>query len=98
MSIASRIKQTMAECAVNQKQLAEMTGLSRSGISQYLSGKVTPPPQSLDVIAKALEVEFTYLSKIINLAFPFKFPIKLYNILYNAQIQKNCRQHVSAPQ
>ena len=61
MNISKRITDLMREKEMSQKDLATLTGLSKSGISQYLSGKVVPTDISLLKIADALETSVQYL-------------------------------------
>ncbi len=51
-----RLKQAMTEKGISQSELVKLTGISRSGISQYLSGKNIPRKKALNIIAKALNV------------------------------------------
>ncbi len=64
----------MDEQNITQADLSSMTGIGRSGISQYLSGKNKPGQKALTIIANALNVSEEWLiesdeaatSKIIN--------------------------------
>ncbi len=51
-----RVKQAMTEQGISQSELVKLTGISRSGISQYLSGKNIPRQKALTAIANALNV------------------------------------------
>lgn len=51
-----RVKQAMSEKGISQAELVKLTGISRSGISQYLSGKNIPRQKALTAIANALDV------------------------------------------
>ena len=53
---AQRMKKAMDERRVTQSDLASMTGLGRSSISQYLSGKNEPKVKTIMTIADALNV------------------------------------------
>lgn len=53
---AKRLKEAMAAQNVSQAELSKITGISRSGISQYLSGKNIPSRQRITVLAAALGV------------------------------------------
>ncbi|MCH5212241.1 MAG: helix-turn-helix transcriptional regulator [Oscillospiraceae bacterium] len=58
---AKRMKEAMQNSGINQKQLCEITGLSKSGISQYCSGKNKPGEATLKQIANALNVSVEWL-------------------------------------
>jgi transcriptional regulator with XRE-family HTH domain len=74
MSFSQRVKKAMDEQNITQADLSSMTGIGRSGISQYLSGKNKPGQKALTIIANALNVSEEWLiesdeaatSKIIN--------------------------------
>lgn len=51
-----RVRQAMTEKGISQSELVKLTGISRSGISQYLSGKNIPRKKALTAIANALSV------------------------------------------
>ena len=61
MTYAQRLKQIMDKQGVSQAQLAEQTGIGKSSISQYLSGKNIPSAQRSQVFADALGVPVEYL-------------------------------------
>jgi len=62
MSFPQNLKAAMNERQMNQKQLAGLTGLAVSSISQYLSGKTAiPKEQTLQKIAQALETSVDFL-------------------------------------
>ena len=62
MSFPKNLKAAMNERQMNQKQLAGLTGLAVSSISQYLSGKTAiPKEQTLEKIAQALETSVDFL-------------------------------------
>ena len=42
MAFAEKLQELMIEQDISQTQLSEMTGIGRSSISQYLSGKNEP--------------------------------------------------------
>lgn len=42
MSFSEKLKETMQDLDLNQKQVVGMTGKSKGSISQYLSGKQIP--------------------------------------------------------
>lgn len=58
-----RAKQTMSEKGITQAELVRMTGLSKSGVSQYLSGKSKPSDRAIIKIAEALGVTADYLTE-----------------------------------
>lgn len=56
-----KLKTIMAERDITQTKLSEMTGIPKSGISQYLSGKYKPRQKALKSLACALNVPEAYL-------------------------------------
>ena len=58
-----RLKELMKEKDISQLELSQMTHISKSGISQYLSGKVMPSAAYLEAIAKALDVPISALTE-----------------------------------
>jgi transcriptional regulator with XRE-family HTH domain len=63
MSFARQMKQAMDDAELSQMDLCALTGLSKSSISQYLSGKILPSQKSVAKIAEALNcsVMFFYM-------------------------------------
>lgn len=59
---AKRMKQAMVDQGISQAKLSDMTGIGRSGISQYLSGKNKPGQKHLSIIADALNVAESWLT------------------------------------
>ena len=59
---ARRMKQAMIDQGIAQSVLSDMTGIGRSSISQYLSGKNKPGQKHLSKIAEALNVAEAWLS------------------------------------
>ncbi|GHV44029.1 hypothetical protein FACS189490_14210 [Clostridia bacterium] len=60
---AEQLKQVMSERKITQTELSRLTGLSISGISQYLSKKIKPPVNTQKRIADALNMELTELTE-----------------------------------
>ena len=58
---AKNLKTVMDERNMTQTQLAALTGIAKSGISQYLSGKTTPKNAVLQKLADALETSVDFL-------------------------------------
>lgn len=59
---AGNLKMVMKERGISQSQLASLTGIAVSSISQYLSGKTgTPKEATLEKLAAALETTVDYL-------------------------------------
>lgn len=50
----------MKERQLSQVQIAELTGISKASVSQYLSGKNLPRSENIKVIADALGVSVEY--------------------------------------
>lgn len=53
---SKKLKTILELKKIKPSELSKMTGIPKSGISQYLSGKIVPKYQNLDKIAKALNV------------------------------------------
>lgn len=60
-NFSKRLKQAMDEQGINQTDLATKTGLGKSSISQYISGKNEPTAFRLKMIADALDVSPAWL-------------------------------------
>lgn len=56
-SAGARLKALMKERGMNQKQLAEATGLTPAAVSRYVNGERTPRAITVAAMAKALGVE-----------------------------------------
>ena len=61
-TFSQRLKKAMDEQRVTQSDLSSMTGLGKSSISQYLSGKNEPKVKTMTLIADALNVSVDWLS------------------------------------
>jgi transcriptional regulator with XRE-family HTH domain len=59
---ARRMRESMKLTGISQSDLTLMTGISKSGISQYISGKYLPKQKYLKLIADALGVDHTWLA------------------------------------
>lgn len=55
------LKQLMHERGFTQVALSEVTGISQSAVSLYLTGKTTPKSGELQRMADALDVSMDYL-------------------------------------
>ena len=58
---AKRLKEALNKKGLRQIDLARMTGLPKSAISQYIAGKIEPKQDKLYILAKALEVDVLWL-------------------------------------
>lgn len=58
---AKRIQQLMDEQGLKQTDLARMTGIDKSSISLYLSGKYKPKGDKVHLIAKALHADPAFI-------------------------------------
>lgn len=56
----NRLKEALEVREMGQKDLVLLTGLSKSGISQYISGKRVPPEKAQEIIAQALDLYTTW--------------------------------------
>ena len=61
MTISDRIKQALELRNMKQIELVAKTGIDKSQISSYLSGKYKPKQENLSLIAMALEVDEYWL-------------------------------------
>lgn len=58
---SERLKELMALKGLRQIDIAEKTGLGKSAISQYVSGKITPKQDKVYILAEGLNVSPTWL-------------------------------------
>lgn len=61
MSFANNLKAAMEQRQMNQSELSALTGIGKSSISQYLSGKNIPKSAVMQKLADALETSVDYL-------------------------------------
>lgn len=61
MSFANNLKTAMYERKMTQSELSGLTGIGKSSISQYLSGKNTPKAAVIEKLADALETSANFL-------------------------------------
>lgn len=59
---SQRLKTAMEQERMSQTALSKVTGLGKSSISQYVSGKNIPSSANLKLIASALNVSADYLN------------------------------------
>lgn len=57
MTFADKLKNLMKELDLTQSKLSDLTGIGKSSISQYLSGKNEPSKDRKREIARALGVQ-----------------------------------------
>lgn len=57
-----KVKELMKEKELTQADIVRLTGLSKSGISQYLSGKTYPSKKAIAKIATALNMPLEQLT------------------------------------
>lgn len=60
MTFAEKLKNLMKELDLTQSKLSDLTGIGKSSISQYLSGKNEPSKDRKTEIARALGVQDDY--------------------------------------
>ena len=60
MRFSQRLRQIMEELSLSQADLSKMTGIGKSSISQYISGKNEPSKKRQKEIAQALGVADDY--------------------------------------
>lgn len=63
MNFNDRLKQAMQQLGINQAQVVGMTGIGKSSISQYLSGKNVPTEERQRNIAVSLGLEPDYFEQ-----------------------------------
>lgn len=59
---ALKVKELMKEKSLSQADIVRLTGLSKSGVSQYLSGKTYPSKKAIEKIAAALNIPLEQLT------------------------------------
>jgi len=62
-TFSEKLQKLIVENGLTQKKLAEITGLSKSGISQYLNGIHKPRKEKLIVLSESLKVDIDYFFK-----------------------------------
>jgi len=62
MSFSERLKQAMVERNMTQAELSALTGIGKSSISQYVSGKNEPKEIALNKIAETLDCSVAFLN------------------------------------
>ena len=62
--ICLKIKFERQKKGISQENLADMSGLSRNAIWKIESGRVSPTIDSLEKIAKALDMDFASLTDV----------------------------------
>ncbi|WP_242986499.1 helix-turn-helix domain-containing protein [Vallitalea guaymasensis] len=80
MSFAKNLKKAMDERNMSQVELSALTGIGKSSISQYLSGKNEPKQKAVEKIADALECSVAYLNGITTCSDPTDDPNGLKNV------------------
>lgn len=63
ISFKEKLEQAMKDLGINQKQLSGLTGIGKSSISQYLSGKNVPTEERQKDIALALGLDVEYFTR-----------------------------------
>lgn len=58
---ASRLKKALSLRGMKQIELSEKTGIGKSAISQYLSGKIVPKQDKIYLMAHALDINEGWL-------------------------------------
>lgn len=61
MSFSEQLKKAMLERNMTQAELSALTGIGKSSISQYISGKNEPKELALNKIAEALDCSVAFL-------------------------------------
>ena len=63
MRFADKLKKLMSELGISQIQISQLTGIGKSSISQYVSGRNEPSEERKKAIAIALGVEEDYFTQ-----------------------------------
>ena len=58
-----RLREILKEKNITIGQLSELSGISQSNISNYMSGKISPTLDTLNRLANSLNIELTDLFK-----------------------------------
>lgn len=74
---ADNMKKQMAVHGITQSELAKMTGIGCSSISQYLSGKNEPTDERKEIIAEAIGCRVADLDAMETTAFPVDTDTKM---------------------
>lgn len=80
MNFSERLKQVMDEKNMTQAELSSLTGIGKSSISQYLSGKNEPNQKRTEKIADALQCSAAYLNGLTTCSDPTDAPNGLKNV------------------
>ena len=68
MTFAEKLNRMMKELGLKQSNLSDLTGIGKSSISQYVSGKNEPTRERKQEIARALGVQEDYFDSLITTA------------------------------
>ena len=63
MTFSEKLKNLMSELGLSQSKLSDLTGIGKSSISQYLSGKNEPSKDRKKEIARTLGVQDDYFEQ-----------------------------------
>ena len=88
MSFAANLKKAMEERNMSQAELSALTGIGKSSISQYLSGKNKPNQKRTEQLAEALECSIAFLNGITNCSDPTDDPNGLKNVPVSLAAQR----------
>lgn len=80
MSFAANLKKAMDERNMTQAELSALTGIGKSSISQYLSGKNEPKQKATEKIAEALDCSVAFLNGLTKCSDPTDDPNGLKNV------------------
>lgn len=88
MSFEKNLKKAMDERKMTQAELSDLTGIGKSSISQYLSGKNEPNQKRIEKISEALECSVAFLNGITSCSDPTDDPNGLKNIPVSVAAQR----------
>lgn len=88
MSFATNLKKAMEERNMSQAELSALTGIGKSSISQYLSGKNEPNQKRTEQLAEALECSIAFLNGITKCSDPTDDPNGLKNVPVSLAAQR----------
>lgn len=65
-----KLKKAMQDLNINQSKLSTLTGIGKSSISQYLSGKNEPTDERAQFIAESLGLDPNYFEQELGVSIP----------------------------
>lgn len=88
MSFAKNLKKAMDERNMTQVELSALTGIGKSSISQYLSGKNEPNQKRTEKLSNVLECSVAFLNGMTTCSDPTDDPNGLKNVPVSIAAQR----------